>query len=190
PEDSKYSISISTQLINQLQYVVSRKVSPLNPSVLTIGKINAGEAPNVIAETSVIEGTVRTFNENTRKFIENEMKDICKYFALLNKCQIKFNYKQGYPPLINCRENYEVIKNITKSIPGMSFVEPQPYMAGEDFSYYLEEKPGAFFFTGAKLTKETSYPHHHPLFDINEKSMLNASKILGKTAITRAETEI
>lgn len=186
PHQTKDAVLIGSQLVMNLQQLVSRRVNPIESAVLSIGSFIADNAFNVIANSAKLGGTVRTFNPEVQNLMEREMKRMIDGVALSNDCTIEFNYFRGYPAVVNHAAETEFIKTVAESIPNVtSVVECNPQMGGEDFGYYLEKIPGTFFFTGAK--PENPYPHHHPKFDFDERAMLLAAKTLGAAAIDYQE---
>ncbi|CQR47034.1 N-acyl-L-amino acid amidohydrolase [Paraliobacillus sp. PM-2] len=176
PHQTKDAIVIGSQLITNLQQIVSRRVNPLSTSVLSIGTFHAGNTFNIIADTANITGTVRTFDSTIQTQIMNEMEDIIQGTCLGYNATYTFEYDKGYPPVINHLKEAKHVIDVAKNVDGVKkaeFVEPS--MTGEDFSYYLLEKPGAFFFVGAQQ-QGNFQPHHHPAFDIDERAMLIAAK--------------
>ncbi|MGM0846395.1 MAG: M20 family metallopeptidase [Bacillota bacterium] len=189
PHKTKDSIVTASQLVGMLQGIVSRRVNPIEPAVVTIGSFVAENAFNVIADKAKLVGTVRTFNEETRDFIEGEMEKIIKGTCLSAGCSYTFEYEKGYPAVVNHSEETD---HLIKAAEGIKWVkeieECEMQMGGEDFAYYLQKVPGTFFFTGAKPEGvDQPYPHHHPRFDFNEEAMLTAASVLAKAAITYAE---
>ncbi|WP_409253349.1 M20 family metallopeptidase [Bacillus sp. SCS-153A] len=189
PHKTKDSIVAASQLVGTLQQIVSRRVNPLEPAVVTIGSFVADNAFNVIADSAKLIGTVRTFSENTRDFIINEMERIIKGTCVSADCSYTFHYDKGYPAVVNHQEETEHLVKAAEGIKGVSTIEEcEMQMGGEDFAYYLQKVPGTFFFTGAQPEGvEHPYPHHHPKFDFNEKAMLTAARVLAKAAITYSE---
>lgn len=185
PHKTKDAIVTASQLVVNLQQVVSRKVNPVESAVVTVGSFIAENAFNVIADKAKLIGTVRTFNEDVRHFIEKEMERIIQGTCHMSSSSYQFTYERGYPAVVNHERETEFLINVAEEIPGViSIEETEPQMGGEDFAYYLQNVPGTFFFTGAKPAGvDTSYPHHHPKFDIDEKAMLIAAKTLGTAAI-------
>ncbi|EGQ26979.1 M20 family metallopeptidase [Mammaliicoccus sciuri] len=182
PHQTKDAIVIGSQLVMNLQQIVSRRVDPIESAVLSVGSFISDNAYNVIADQAVIVGTVRTFTQELRDLMEQEIRRVAEGTAIANDCQIKVEYTRGYPAVVNHVKETIFLKSVAESIPDLAGVEEmKPQMGGEDFAYYLEKVPGTFFFTGAKPTD--AYPHHHPRFDIDEKAMMAAAKTLGAAAI-------
>ncbi|HYK74013.1 MAG TPA: M20 family metallopeptidase [Pseudoneobacillus sp.] len=178
PHQTIDAIAIGAQIINQLQLIVSRQVDPQKSAVLTVGSFHAGNASNVIADSAVMSGTVRTFDEAVRDHIEKEIEVIAKGICSAFHATCKVEYTRGYPAVYNHSEETQVfVDAISNYISKDVLFEMTPMMGGEDFAYYLKEKPGTFFFTGAGNDEiGASFPHHHPKFDFDEKAMVNAGK--------------
>jgi amidohydrolase len=186
PHLTKDSIVIASQLIVNLQQIVSRRVDPIDSAVLSVGSFVAKNSFNVIADTVELTGTVRTFNEKVRTKIENEIRRITEGTCLAADAKFSYQFVRGYPAMVNHKEETEFVAKIAPNVPGVKkTVEMQPQMGGEDFAYYLEKVPGTFFFTGAQIAdREVTYPHHHPKFDIDEKGLLIAANVLGAATLT------
>jgi len=180
PHETVDAIAIGSQIVNQLQYIISRQVDPQKSAVLSVGSFHAGQASNVIADTAILTGTVRTFDEGVREHMECEMKNIVKGICGALHADYEVTYSHGYPAVYNHAEETDVFKVvIEKSLSENSLVEMPAMMGSEDFSYYLKERPGMFFFTGARNEEiGADAPHHHPKFDIDEKAMVYAGKAL------------
>lgn len=185
PHQTVDSIAVGSQLINSLNQIVSRKIDPLDSAVLSVTSFVAENPYNVIADHAQMVGTVRTFKEETRKFIEQEMERVIKGICETARASYEFTFTRGYPTLINHKEETEFVAEVAGKIPDVTAVkETEPVMGGEDFSYYLQHVKGTFFFTGAQNPEwEVSYPHHHPKFDIDERALLIAAKILGMATL-------
>lgn len=185
PQDTKDSILIASQLVDNFQQIVSRRVNPLQSAVLSVCSFEAIGPYNVIANTAKIKGTVRTLNEQTRELMEKEMQRVIEGTCHLSGADFEFKYERGYPVLINHKEETEFVMNVAETVPEVKEIkETEPIMGGEDYSYYLQEVKGTYFFTGAQPEGvEVPYPHHHPKFDIDERSFIVAAKILAKSTM-------
>ncbi|GGP11188.1 M20 family metallopeptidase [Oceanobacillus neutriphilus] len=184
PHQTKDSILIGSQLVNNLQQIVSRRVDPLDLAVVSIGSFEAKNANNVIADTALLKGTVRTFDKEVQDLIENEMQTIVSSTCALSGAEGVLNYHRGYPALVNHAEETAFVAELAKEVPGVEEVTESPkIMGGEDFSYYLQHVKGTFFFTGAEVTDKQSYPHHHPKFDVDERGLLIAAKVMGTAVL-------
>ncbi|HHY20631.1 MAG TPA: amidohydrolase [Bacilli bacterium] len=185
PHLTKDSIVIASQLVLNLQQIISRRIDPLEPAVISIGSFEAKNAFNIIANTAKLSGTVRTLNETTRDFIESEVARVIVGTCKLHDANVDFQYVRGYPPVVNHDRETELLTEIAKTVPNVESVEEiAPHMGGEDFAYYLQHAKGAFFFTGAmNPTIQHAPPHHHPMFDFDERAMLIGAKTLGQIVL-------
>jgi len=180
PHTTVDPIAIGISIVQQLQQIVSRRVDPLKPAVLTVAAFNAGNMFNVIPSTAKITGTVRTFDVEVQDEIIAHMEKIIASNCENAGATFHFNYQKGYPAVINSERETEIVATVAASLVGKENTFEMPAnMIGEDFSYYLQKVPGTMFFTGAgNIEKGIDYPHHHGKFDIDEKSMLIAAKVL------------
>ncbi|WP_182101899.1 amidohydrolase [Niallia taxi] len=180
PHQTIDSIAIGAQIANQLKHIVSRRVNPQKPAVISIGSFHAGNAGNVIADTAELAGTVRTFDEDVRDLIEKEMDELISGVCKVFHATYEFNYTRGYPSTVNTKEENEILVECVKAnLPEQKLVEIiKPGMGGEDFAYYLQHRPGTFFSVGARNEEIGAvYPHHHPMFTFDERAMLDTAKI-------------
>ena len=174
PHETIDAVAIGSELVSHLQQIVSRRVNPVEPAVVTIGSFHAGNAFNIIADTAQLEGTIRAMNPEVRKQIESEIRAILEGIRKADHIDYSLDYAQGYPVLVNHKEEAALVEQIIKeNISPDSFVEKQIVLGAEDFAYYLEHRPGAYFHVGARNDQpETQFPHHHPRFDFDEKALL------------------
>lgn len=189
PHLSKDSIAIASQLVVNLQQIVSRRVDPLDTSVLSIGSFVAENAFNVIAGSADLSGTVRTFDDKTRDFMEKEIERVIKGTCIAADANYEYQYTRGYPAVINHEEEANFLIDMAKKIKDVTEVsEMTPMMGGDDFAYYLQKVKGTYFITGAKNPEwDTTYPNHHPKFDIDERALGIGAKTLGLTALNYAK---
>lgn len=185
PHKTKDAIVTGSQLVMNLQQIVSRRVNPVDPAVISVGTFVAENAFNVIADSAQLIGTVRTFNDDVRDQIEKEIDAVTAATCALNGSTYEYTFDRGYPAVVNHKEETEFLVEIAKQVPEVESVEEtEPHMGGEDYAYYLRHVKGTFFFTGAKPEGvEVAYPHHHPKFDINEKALLLAAKTLASATV-------
>ncbi|MNO53761.1 N-acyl-L-amino acid amidohydrolase [compost metagenome] len=179
PHTTIDSVVAAASLVMQLQSVVSRSVNPLDPSVVTIGSIRGGTAQNVIADRCRIAGTVRCFNEGTRGLIRDRIHVLAEGTASAYEAKASIDYTMGYPSLVNDDVEFQRFYNEGALQAGLiAEVTPQ-IMPAEDFAYYLQQVPGCFMLVGAgNKDKGIIYPHHHPMFDIDEEAMLHGACLL------------
>ena len=170
PHETHDPMMAAGQLICALQTFVSRELNPLKSAVLTIGIVKAGTAFNVIPASVEMVGTARSFEKQvscgTEAFVRRMAENICAAF----RCKAEVAYSHDLPPTVNTPEMALLGAEVGREIFGEENVlETQPTMAGEDFSCYLENVPGSFFFIGVgDDAKGTAWPHHHCRFNIDE----------------------
>ncbi|TPG69275.1 amidohydrolase [Brevibacillus laterosporus] len=179
PHESIDPVVIGSQLILNLQQIVSRRVDPLQPAVLTIGSFQSGSTYNVIPDTAQILGTVRTFSEETRTDIEQAMQQMIQHTVEGAGATVQFTYRRGYPSVWNDPAETKRVETIANQLVGNErVVRVPPQMGGEDFAYYLQRIPGNFVGIGGGNSEiNATYPHHHPMFDVDERSMLQIGKL-------------
>ncbi|HZW68437.1 MAG TPA: amidohydrolase [Pseudogracilibacillus sp.] len=178
PEETKDAVVIGAELITKLQTIISRKVSPIDTGVLTIGQFQAGTAFNIIADEAKLQGTIRYLKPEVKETMKAELFRIIHGVCEMNDADCDIDYQDGYPPLVNHPNETEIIFEVAKEIEDVTNVLHSPVqLAAEDFAYYTEYTKGAFFFTGAHKVGH-DHPHHHPMFDIDERAMPIAAKTL------------
>lgn len=160
-------IVISAHMITALQTVASRSVDPLKSVVVSICKISAGNAHNVIPQTATMLGTVRTLDPEIRDLAEERIKKIVESTAAAFGATAVCNYGRDYPITVNNPEKTEFAATIAREVAGTDRVDTDypPVMGGEDFSFMLNERPGAYVFIGNGDTA----PVHHPEYDFNDE---------------------
>ena len=176
----------ASQLVMNLQQIVSRRVNPVNPAVLSVGAFHSGEAKNVIPETAKIEGTVRTYDSETRDLIEEQLRQVANATCEVSGAICEIDYERGYDAVWNHPHETNYIREIANTVVGAENVKQRDMgMGSEDFAYYLNEVPGTYFFVGAKPSdSQQVYPHHHPRFDFEEEAMLIAAKVFVSAVAT------
>lgn len=171
PHLGRDSIVIAANIIQQLQQIISRCLKPIEPAVLTVGRIEGGERRNVIAGKTSLEGTIRGFSVETFDVIEREMDRLFKQFEGAYDCEIKYDLRRLYPPVVNDAKLYEDFSKVC----GGQVVTVAPQMLAEDFSYFNRIAPCLFFFLGTR-NEEKGYVFglHHEEFNFSEPVLLNA----------------
>jgi len=160
-------IVAASQLVIALQTVVSRTTDPIDSLVVTVTKFHGGEAYNVIPEHAEIAGTVRSLRKEVAHAAEKRMKAICHGIAATFDVTVDMNYHANYPVTVNHPDETDFAADVAAVIAGEPHVERNtaPLMGGEDFSYMLESRPGAFIFIG----NGESANLHHPAYDFNDE---------------------
>ncbi|MBT2831265.1 amidohydrolase [Staphylococcus coagulans] len=171
PHETIDPIVIMAEFILSAQKIVSRTIDPVKQAVLSFGKIEAGNADSVIPDTATCQGTVRTFDSEVQTHIYHKMDKLLQGLALANDITYSYDYIKGYLPVYNHEASAETVKKAANAL-NFRYHDSDLMMVGEDFSFYLKARPGAFFFTGCgNPQKETDWPHHSPHFDIDESAM-------------------
>ena len=154
-------VIIAAQIINAVQTIISRVTSPIDKALISITKVHAGSAYNVIDDEVFLGGTVRTFKEKTRILIQNKLNDTAKGIAQANGGDVEFIYKPGYPPTINTKDESIFASEVAKNLVGDKNVitDVEPSMGGEDFSYFLNKKPGSYLYIGQKDENHKAHLH-------------------------------
>ena len=168
--DATDAVVVSAVLITALQTLVSREVDPVHPSVITVGKIHAGSAANVIAEAARLEGSIRTTRADIRDHIHSGIQRMARALGELHNAQLEVSIDAGYPPVVNTRGEAKLAYRAAERVVGQQGLMQMdhPSMGAEDFSYYLDEIPGCYVRFGARPDDETYVPLHSPAFDIDE----------------------
>ena len=179
PQGTVDAIVVASNLIMNLQTIVSRNTDPLESAVITVGKINGGHGFNVIADEVKLRGTVRAMTEENRLLVKNRMQEIIDGVARASGAKIVMDYQEGYPPTINDVGASQKVVQAANKIVSKGAIEPYLTMGAEDFSYYLQKIPGCYFFIGsAPYDKEQmSVPHHCSHFDIDERALLVGTSV-------------
>lgn len=174
PHQATDAIWIASQVITSLQQAISRTQNPLHPIVLSIGQINGGRAPNVIADRVTMMGTVRSLHPeshaNLPQWIENIVKGVCDTYG----AKYEVDYRRGVPSVHNDNTLTQIIEAATREAWGDESVQilPEPSLGAEDFSIYLDNVPGCMFRLGVGYHNKTNYPLHHPKFEVDEDAIL------------------
>lgn len=171
------SLYIASQLIQQYQGILTRRIPATSAAVLHIGQLISGEAPNVVAHSAKIGGTIRTFSRSLFLEIASHMNELHEATEKAYGCSISMTADPGYPPVINDISLVEkmVIAFQSAELTYQEFADP--YFLGEDFSYYQEKIPGVFFFLGIR-NDEKNFVHglHNNQFNFDESTLLYGLK--------------
>ncbi|PTA66799.1 amidohydrolase [Deinococcus arcticus] len=188
PEETVDPIAVGAQVVTNLQHVVSRMVAAQDALVVSVTKFVSGTTHNVIPDSAELMGTVRTFDPALREraphLIERVVKGVCEAHG----ATYDLRYEFGYRPLINTDWVAAQLREVALDTVGEArFREARPTMGGEDFSAYLEKAPGAYFNVGAGSDEADSrWPHHHPRFTIDERSLETGVQMLHAAALRLA----
>jgi hippurate hydrolase len=151
PHEALDPVPAAAAMVGALHTMVTRRISPTEPAVLTVGRIVAGTTNNVIPETALLEGTVRALSEQTRSVLLAEVERVCKHVGAGYGCAARVEIEHGYPVSVNNADVARRVLDLAGLVLGPSHVEPMatPVMGAEDFAYVLREVPGALAFLGA-----------------------------------------
>ncbi len=170
PHEAVDAVVIAGLLISSMQTLVSRHVNPVYPSVVTIGRVEAGSAANVIAERAVLEGTIRSTVPAVRDQLHESLARMATSMGETHNASIEVEIQEGYPPVVNTRRETEIAHRAARTLLGEAGLVSMdhPSMGSEDFSYYLHEIPGCYVRFGARRQEQEYIPLHSPSFDIDE----------------------
>ncbi len=173
PNDSIDPVVVGAHIVTALQTLVSREVDPIGSAVVTVGSIVSGEAFNVIPDTAVLKGTVRTLDPEVRALIAERLPALAKGVGAAMRAEVDVWYFMGYPSMVNDPAMTSIVREAATAVVGAENVVESPVgMGGEDFARYLELRPGSFFRVGTRNEERNIvFGHHHPRFDVEEEGM-------------------
>lgn len=156
--------------VQALQSIVSRQVDPLDNAVISVTRIAAGDAYNVVPASAEIWGTVRTYQAQTQDMIERRMGEVVRGIAAAQGLEASFDYSRGYPATVNSEAEAEIGATIAGEIVGEAKVRVghPPSMGSEDFAFMLQEKPGSYIWLGQGGGDEGRVCHS-PFYDFNDE---------------------
>ncbi|HXD08042.1 MAG TPA: M20 aminoacylase family protein [Burkholderiaceae bacterium] len=169
-------VPAACQMVQAFQTIITRNRNPLETGVISVTMIHTGEATNVVPDHCVIEGTVRTFTTGLLDLIERRMKTIAEATCAAFEAQCEFEFARNYPPTVNHTAETEFARAAMADVVGaQNVLEMEPTMGAEDFSYFLLEKPGAYFVIGNGDGSHRHSGHgmgpcmlHNPSYDFND----------------------
>lgn len=191
PHQANDAILIASQFVVSLQSIISRRLNPMESGVITIGSFDGKGSFNIIKDKVELLGDVRSMSSQTMDLIEQELKLMCEGFEKTYSCTIDYEFIRDYPVLMNdyALTDFVVNRLSLVKIEGVTdILDCGPLPPSEDFAYYTYERPSCFFYIGAG-NPQTSYPHHHPKFDINESSLLIGAKAMAVVATSFLEND-
>jgi amidohydrolase len=162
--------------VQAFQTIISRNKRPIDAGVISVTMIHTGEATNVVPDTCVIEGTVRTFTQGVLDMIERRMQEVAEHTCAAFGAKGEFVFERNYPPTINHEAETAFFRRIAADVAGKDNVlEFEPTMGSEDFSFFLQAKPGCYFLIGNGDGAHRSLGHgegpcmlHNPSYDFND----------------------
>lgn len=178
PNEGKDAISAGAELVQNLERIISRVISPASHAVISVTQFHSGSTWNVLPEQAYLEGTVRTFDQSVRQQIQAEMTRVTEGLAHLTNTEIGFNWYNGAPATNNDEALTELAFKVASEL-GLTTRELQEMAIGEDFAFYQEKVPGAFVMIGS----ESEFDLHHPKIEPNEAVILQAAHYFKAVAL-------
>ena len=185
PHLSVDTIPIAAQVVTALQQVVARRLNPQRPAVLTFGSIHGGFAPSVIAPETVLEGTIRTFDADTRAILRARITAIAEGTAQALGASAQVVHRDGYPAVVNDAAAAEAARAAVRAVLGAdALTASEPLMASEDFAYYAEAVPSVFVMLGVgNPAVGANRANHDPHFTVDEAALAPGAALLAAAAL-------
>lgn len=185
PHQGVDAVVVASALVMNLQTIVSRELNPLEPVVVSVGKITGGDRFNIIASRAVLDGTSRCFNPEIRNNLPDIIRRIADNTAATFRAGAKVEYHFMCPPTINDERLALLAKDSVKKLYGETALVPMPLLTGsEDFSFYAEKAPAAYAFLGVRNPeKDASYPQHHSRYTIDEDALQVGAAVYAQFAL-------
>jgi amidohydrolase len=172
-------IMVGAQIITALQSLVSREIDPLQSAVVTVGALQAGKAGNVIPDTAVMRGTVRSFDPGVRDHLQRRIPELMEGIATALQATIEVEYELGPPAVNSDARMAQITREAARAVVGDGAIEQTPIMGAEDMSYFLNAVPGCYFHVGsANEDRGLVWGHHHPKFDFDEDALAIGIRVM------------
>jgi amidohydrolase len=169
PHLARDPVVAAANIISQAQTLVSRRAAPWEPAVLTFGSIVAGETYNVIPETCRLKGTLRTLDPQRRLALRGDFETLIRQGAAAHGISAELKWIESCPPTVNHPAMAALVRAAAQEALGAECLhESPPSMGGEDFAFFLEKVPGAYFWLGLGMERG---PLHNPRFDFNDAAL-------------------
>lgn len=185
PNETVDAVVVGAAVVNALQQLVSRNYSPLDSVTVTIGSFHSGNRFNIIAGEAEMEGTNRYFSREIGKHIQDDMRRVIKGVCDAYGATYELEYTYVVVPTINDEKSSEIAAKAIEKFAGADAIgKMQKTTGGEDFSFYLEKKPGCFGFVGCRNPEVgADYPHHNERFNVDESVLINGAATYAQYAI-------
>lgn len=185
PHEGIDSVLVASSIVMNLQSIASREMNPLNPIVVTVGKLTAGTRFNVLAPEAILEGTTRYFDPSIKEKLPKAMERIAKNIATSYRAEAKLEYNYATSPVINDLKCSKIAtKSVKKLLGEEGLMKFEKVTGGEDFSEFQTKAPGVLAMVGIRNEeKDAAYPHHHPNFNIDEDALEIGSALYAQYAI-------
>ncbi|MEM7336429.1 MAG: amidohydrolase [Chloroflexota bacterium] len=172
----------AAHIVSALQSITSRNIDPQESVVLSIGQFTAGTTFNVIPDKALLKGTVRSYNNELHRLVYRRILEMATQMATAFNCKVTMETIAIVQAVVNSPEPTAIVHDAAVKIFGEDKINPRRTMASEDMGFFLDEIPGCYFFIGARNEeKGYTYPHHHPKFDFDERSMINGVSLMAET---------
>jgi len=175
-------ILAAAQIVVALQSIVSRNTDPHESVVLSIGAFSAGTTFNVIPERAVLKGTVRSYDTPSHRRVYRRLLEMATHTASAYGCRATMETVAIVAAVVNDPEPTAVVRAAAGRVLGEGNILEHRTMAAEDMGFVLQEIPGCYFFIGCSDGNLTSYPHHHPRFDFDERAMIDGVAVMAGAA--------
>lgn len=185
PHETVDAVVVGSLIVMAVQTIVSREIDPAHPSVLSIGRFEAGSASNVIAGSAILEGTIRAQEPEVRDHLRRSLERVCASVGQLHEARIDFELEEGTPPLVNREPMVSVARAAAESTVGRERVRDAvrgANMGGEDFSWYLQNLPGCYARLGARAPGTSTHPAHSSRFVLDEDVLATGAAWLAEVA--------
>jgi amidohydrolase len=185
PETAVDPVIAAADLVQTAQRIQTREISVMKPTAIIFGKINGGTKANIIPDTVILEGSIRTLYDDRDDRPILRLKQLAERVAATHGCKCEMKWFRENIPLINDAGMTQLMTVVAHEIlGGREQVVPYASMASEDFSEFSARVPGVFVFVGTgNELKETHYPHHHPRFNIDEAVLVTGVELMVKGAM-------
>ncbi|NME35076.1 MULTISPECIES: M20 family metallopeptidase [Fusobacterium] len=184
PNEGIDALVAGAQFVTAVQTIVSRNADPMKSIVITLGKMQSGTRYNIVPGECTLEGTCRTFSSELSELTKKRMNEILNGICLLSGCTGEIRYEKGNMAVINKKEMTEYMSDKIKELYGEeALVEVEPAMTAEDFSFYLNEIPGAFVWIGTTGEGEKVWPLHNSHYSPNEGVLWRGAALFAKLAL-------
>lgn len=186
PHQTVDAVLVSSMVINAIHHIVSRRTDPLHPAVISVGTIEGGTAPNVIADVVEMKGTVRTLSAKTRKMMPLHIEEVIKGTTMTMGADYEFLFEAGNPSVENDWALDQLVKRCAGDVVSAQRVieMSEPIMGAEDFAFYAEKIPGVLFRLGtSNKEKGIMTPLHNAYFDIDESALAVGTKVMSWIAV-------
>jgi hippurate hydrolase len=172
PHEAIDAVVVGSLIVMAIQTIVSREIDPAHPSVISVGRFDAGTAHNVIAGQAILAGTIRAQDPEVREHLQRSIRRICESVAQLHQANLELSFEEGTPPLVNRHDTADLAREAGITAVGRDSVRSfirGANMGGEDFAWYLERVPGCYIRFGARLPGREGFPAHSSRFEFDEQ---------------------